>query len=318
MSDSPGSLTYFIFVLSTTSTVFAVRASRTTSEHAYSTSLVLFLIDLGKLFVCLVAKSFSSEGNTKVSEFNTATAVPAVLYTWQTQLLLYSAKFVDPTTYQVLGQFKIVTTAFFARVLLRQRLSTGKYFSLALLFTGTVLIATSTDAEQPRLHAKAVGALVLSSLSSGFASTWTENCLKGRLFLDVNIELSATSAVLALFQFLLSQYTKPTLASCGTWCGFNKYVIIVIVLQIVSGFYIGIILKHADSVRKNFAVSVSLLLTCTIDIMYDARRLNTNVLWGITSVVSALLLYADVGITVVVFVSSCVLLLIDSASTVSG
>ena len=295
---------YSVFVASTTLTVFSVRASRTSSEISYSTSLVLFLIDTTKIIVCLVAIYFKHDSFQNISILNIDTAVPAALYTWQTQLLLYAAKFLDASTYQILGQLKILTTALFGRVLLQQKLAVAQYVSLIFLSIGSALV--TFDENEKMVRTTALIAMVAAGISSGFASVWTERCLKGRTFWAVNVELSMFSALLSLSQFVVSEVLmSDRINSCGLWCGFNKFVASVIVLQVISGLLIGLILKHADSVRKNFATGVSLVLTCFIETRaMRVKRKSENVV-GTAVVVASLLLYAGVDVALVTF-TACI------------
>ena len=48
----------------------------------------------------------------------------------------WTLKYVDPATYQILGNLKIVTTGVLFRLLLRRRLSTLQWIALALLMIG--------------------------------------------------------------------------------------------------------------------------------------------------------------------------------------
>jgi probable UDP-sugar transporter A4 len=42
----------------------------------------------------------------------------------------------DPTSYQILSNFKIVTTAIIYRVIIKQKLSQQQWFTVSLLFIG--------------------------------------------------------------------------------------------------------------------------------------------------------------------------------------
>ena len=59
--------------------------------------------------------------------------VPALLYTVQNNLLFVAISNLDPAVYSVTYQIKVITTAFFAVVILGQRLSPKQWGSLVLL-----------------------------------------------------------------------------------------------------------------------------------------------------------------------------------------
>jgi solute carrier family 35 (UDP-sugar transporter), member A1/2/3 len=286
------------FILLSTASAIAVRESRIRSETAYSTSLVLVLIDAGKLFICVCTQAVFREelGGYKLFDWNSS--VPAVLYTWQTQLLLYAAKFLDSTTFQLLGQMKILTTAAFARLILQRHLSGQQYVSLVILVAGTSLaISRPRFSVNRELEYFAVAAMLAAAVSSGFAGVWTEKCLKGNDFLITNIQMSLSSAILASFQFLMADFVfSKRVASRGIFLGFNGFTIAVIVLQIIAGLLIGLLLKHADSIIKNFAVSLSLILTCFVDIAWHGHSVSHLFIISIGLVILSLLMYAEASI----------------------
>ena len=53
-----------------------------------------------------------------------------------TLLQFWTLKYVDPATYQILGNLKIVTTGVLFRLLLQRRLSLLQWISLVLLMVG--------------------------------------------------------------------------------------------------------------------------------------------------------------------------------------
>ena len=236
---------------------------------------------------------------------------------WQTQLLLFSAKYVSATTYQVVGQLKILTTALFSRWILRRYLTRIQLASLLLLTAGAGFAASSSTSTTPSSgngSSSAIISLTLASISSGYANVWAERCLKQRGFLSVNIDMSISSAVLATAQIILSEVVLSNrLMHCGVFCGFNKFVVVIIVLQIVTGLFIGLTLKHADAVVKNFAVSVSLVLTCTLDVVYGFTQGERGLIPATILVVFSLLLFAGAGVSESSFIAACMALVVDFA-----
>jgi solute carrier family 35 (UDP-sugar transporter), member A1/2/3 len=287
------------FVLLSTATVFAVRESRTRSETAYSTSLVVVLIDAGKLSTCLLLRALKREGSELYSLIEFNTSVPAILYTWQTQILLHAAKYLDSTTYQLLAQLKILTTAIFARLILKRQLSAKQYLSLIFLVAGTALAisAGTTRASGVAYDTTAATGMMVAAVSSGFAGIWTERCLKGRNFLVTNIQMSISSGILATFQFVMSEVVLSRRAMHkGLFFGFNQFTVVVVVLQIVAGLLIGLLLKHADSIVKNFAASVSLILTCVVDVCWKENSITPAFICALGLVIFALLMYSEASV----------------------
>jgi hypothetical protein len=127
--------------------------------------------------------------------------------------------------------------------------------------------------------------------------------------------MSVASASLALIQFVFSECIMSNrLNVCGIWCGFNRYVVIVVALQVITGLFIGILLKHADSVKKNFAISLSLMFTSSIELIHLARPPIASMICGIGLVTLSLLLYAEANTSLAIFAASCIALGIDAIS----
>lgn len=67
-------------------------------------------------------------------------SIPAILYVIQNNLQYLAASNLDVATFQVTYQMKILTTAFFSVLLLRKRLSLGKWLALLLLAVGVGIV----------------------------------------------------------------------------------------------------------------------------------------------------------------------------------
>lgn len=88
-------------------------------------------------------------------------AIPAILYVIQNNLQYVAASNLDVATFQVTYQMKILTTAFFSVLMLRKRLSRGKWGALVMLAVGVAIVQIqSTSApshsappsESPKIH----------------------------------------------------------------------------------------------------------------------------------------------------------------------
>lgn len=289
--------TLLVFILITTCNTFAVRASRTHSTVAYSTALALLLIDLSKILLCfLLGGSVHREVDVKRLHI---TAVPAFLFTWQTQLLLFSAKYLDATVYQVLGQLKIATAAYFSWLILSRTFSVQQRIGLVLLVAGMSVVNLAKSVTADLAHPLATAAVIAASISSGLAGVLVERFLKQdkKSFLALNLELSMSSAGLSFFQFSADLlWNRSVYQHFGIFCGFTGFTIIVIFLQVVGGFVTGLILRSADSMIKSYAACFSLLLTCGIDMSLVSVTPSPNVLIGVMLVSISTLLYAEIAI----------------------
>jgi UDP-galactose transporter len=96
-------------------------------------------------------------------------AVPAALYTLQNSLQYVAVSNLDPSTFQVTYQLKILTTAIFSVLMLGRTLTVKKWASLGLLMLGVAIVqlpqSTSevtvedTKTEEPKIGRRAVQAV---------------------------------------------------------------------------------------------------------------------------------------------------------------
>jgi hypothetical protein len=70
-------------------------------------------------------------------------APPAAVYAVQNNLLLVAARALDPPTFLLLSQFKILTTASFSLALMGRRLHRVRWYALLLLVVGVGLVQDS-------------------------------------------------------------------------------------------------------------------------------------------------------------------------------
>jgi UDP-galactose transporter len=196
-------------------------------------------------------------------------------YTWQTQLFIFAAKDLDAATFQVTGQLKILTTAFFSVLFLGRELSRAQWASVVLLALGACLInvhpgLVSNNEYLANLSPGLAAALVAVCLS-GYCSVYVEALLKNELnkvtacfrtaapsahapsLLCLNLQMSAYSALVALLQVLIFDSQK------NLFHGFNKFTWLLVLLSAGGGLLVAAALKFTDSlikVRLHFCVTL--------------------------------------------------------------
>jgi hypothetical protein len=75
-------------------------------------------------------------------------AVPATVYSLQMTLEYIAMANIDPASYSVLVQMKMLTTAFFFRILLKKRYMKKQFMSLVILTVGVMLCNMKTKEEE--------------------------------------------------------------------------------------------------------------------------------------------------------------------------
>jgi UDP-sugar transporter A1/2/3 len=123
--------------------------------------------------------------------------VPAALYFIQNVLNYWAATYLDPATFQITAQLKILTTAIFSVLMLGTKLPLSKWILLTMVAFGVIVIQLQDYSDETAGEAKTrlagIFCVILSSTTSGFAGIWFEKALKGKqkvsLFLR-NLQLS--------------------------------------------------------------------------------------------------------------------------------
>eukprot|EP00121_Abeoforma_whisleri_P006286 Awhi_evm1s5714 len=197
-------------------------------------------------------------------------AVPSTLYTIQSNLLFYGISQLDVATYQTLLQSKIFTTSFFSVTILKRSLSTNQHVALFLLFIGISFVQVSqmgrtqkTGDDGNLMFGSA--AILLASVSSGFAGIFFEKVLKGHAtsIWVRNIHLGFFGTLSSVVS-LLSDF--ESIQSEGLIHGYTNYVVLAIALYAINGLLVALVVKYADNILKCFASAIAVVLSviCSI------------------------------------------------------
>lgn len=200
---------------------------------------------------------------------------------------------------KVTYQLKILTTAFFAVLILRRRLLPTQWGALVFLILGVVLVQLAKEEEatkpsygmpeQNKLigFSAALGACVLS----GFAGIYFEKMLKGA---DIsvwmrNVQLSLLSLPFGLITCYVSDYDK--IMEHGLFYGYDYFVDYLVVLQAGGGLLVAMVVKYADNILKGFATSLAIIITCIASIYIFNFVLTLQFAAGAGLVIFSIFLY---------------------------
>ena len=127
------------------------RKERNSEVDKYSSTTTVFLIEVIKLGLCLVflfitcgtsptkfMKSIEIEIFGKLTE-TLKCSIPALIYVVQNNLAYVALQYLDPGTFTITAQIKLLTTAVFMRLLLGKVLKNVQWVSLVILLIGVSL-----------------------------------------------------------------------------------------------------------------------------------------------------------------------------------
>ncbi|KAI9352712.1 nucleotide-sugar transporter-domain-containing protein [Obelidium mucronatum] len=223
--------------------------------------------------------------------------VPAVVYVIQNNLQYLAVENLDPATFQVSYQLKILTTAIFSVIMLKKSLSRLKWASLFILTFGVALVQLQPDSigesGQKSVSESAVGliAVAIACVLSGIAGVWFEKVLKGSKtsLWQKNIQLSFFSLFPAIFTVFVMD--GPAVMNKGFFYGYNGWTFGAIACQALGGLLVSLVVKYADNILKGFATSLSIILSAVASMVLFDFELSTSFVVGCGFVLYATHLY---------------------------
>lgn len=200
--------------------------------------------------------------------------VPALLYCFYNNLAFVNLAAFDPTTYNLLLQFRVVITGLSFQVLFKKQLTRKQWLSLLLLTAGCIVKHLGLPSKSPHAAGGKVAG-IFSSLFSGhmlllllqvfcscFAGVYNEFLLKDT---GVNIDIMihnvfmyidsivCNAAVLLVRGEAWSAFSRASVATLV-----NPLVIAIIVNGAICGIVTSVFLKSLNSILKTFASALDL------------------------------------------------------------
>lgn len=273
----------------------------------FSPSAAVFMAEIVKLVICicLVIQESGNVGKGMQSMYKTVilnirdtlrVGVPSFLYVVQNNLLYVSAANLDAATYQVTYQLKLLTTAFFAVLVLKRQLKKWQWCALAVLAAGVTMVQLSnsksknvSEDEQSKLIG--FSAALAACFISGFAGIYFEKVLKES---DVsvwmrNVQLSLLSLPFGAITYLVKEGVHNNLLT-----GFDGFVWYLVLLQAAGGLIVAVVVKYADNILKGFATSVAIVITCIVSMCLFDFKLTVQFTIGTFFVIGSIFLYGYV------------------------
>ncbi|KAL4853620.1 CMP-sialic acid transporter 1 [Chlorella vulgaris] len=301
---APGTLLMAgLLTLLTSSQGLLTTASKTGDSYAYDFATVPFLAELTKLgisYYLLLRQRAADPASIRMTrDWRTVALfiVPSIIYMFHNNVQFFFLKYVDPATYQILGNLKIVTTGLLLRVALNRQLSRLQWMALLLLMTGAATSQINTDCTagvvQSVLHAPFMGYVfgVVSALLSAVAAVYTEWVLKKN-----NDTLYWQNMLLYGFGsvFNLANLAHSKMGAGSGWNvlqGYSLVTWLVVANLAFSGLLVSWVMKFADSIVKVYATSLAMLLTTLVSIAFFSLQPTLQMALGIVIASCSVVLY---------------------------
>ncbi|KAG0037398.1 hypothetical protein BGZ82_002593 [Podila clonocystis] len=314
--------------------IIVMALAQSPGRPVFYSSTAVFINELVKLFVCTgmtIHETIKDTGRFYPQDFINDViggdawklAIPAMLYAIQNNLQYVASHALDPSTFQVTYQLKILTTALFSVLLLNRSLPALKWMSLVMLTAGIGLVSVeesnnraahkkldnegSTSALSDIIQEEATNAVMASErpdvfvglmavliacVLSGLAGVYFEKILKGSqgtIWLR-NIQLSLFSLPFSLMAVYLKDGEGVT--EQGFFAGYDMLVVTAIACQSAGGLIVAVVVKYADNILKGFATSISIVISAIASVAIFGSKIGSIFMFGTMLVLGATYLYS--------------------------
>lgn len=275
-------------------------------SYAYNFATVPFFAEAAKFFISwyLLQRQKSRDGGsirmTKDIKTLALFVVPSLIYMVHNNVQFFFLKYVDPATYQILGNLKIVSTGVLLRVALRRYLSPMQWMALTLLMVGATTSQINTDCtlhNNSTFSAPIQGYLfgLLSALLSAIAAVYTEWILKKNndtLYWQ-NMQLYGFGILFNGIGLLLKNTEDGQFAfnPVVIFSGYSLVTWLVVANLAFSGLAVSWVMKNADSIVKVYATSLAMLLTTAVSVIGFGLSPTLQMALGITTASISVVLY---------------------------
>ena len=294
-----------------------VNLSKVDGQLPYLTSSYVLCSELSKLVVSGVilqvqrinypsaddglVNSSLSENSRRLSTWTILSfAVPAMCYCVNNNLGVIVQKYMDPASFMVLGNFKIVTTTFLFRVVMKKTLRRNQWLAVLILTAGGGLHSMSalqaTSVSMSEVHVSIIGLFLLGSscLVSAFGSVFTEYLLKqdNKLSLVEQTGLLYTFGV--VFNFMLwcfEVYRRPSSCFC-LFEGYSAYTYLLVLTQVLCGLIMSLVMKYLNNMVKVFIVACAPLVTTMLAYVLFNFHIQAEFIASAAMVVGSVMLYS--------------------------
>ena len=244
--------------------------------------------------------TFYSQLGWSVQSWWVVAGIPAALYVIQNYCALMAYQNLPPVTFNVLNQTKTLSAALCCYLVMSRPQSKLQIVSLMLLLLSALVIEkvvplgkvaqdTTTTQEDRRTHiVTGVVPILVASFLSGLAGALSQKSLQtmGRNSYLFTMELSAASSLFLLSSLALQSPDGVKIREQGFFHGWTIKTWIPVITNALGGIVVGLVTKHAGSVKKGFALIFGLLLSGIFQSKQQEGITKEQVVGGILAAIS--------------------------------
>ncbi|KAI3876833.1 hypothetical protein MKX03_015104 [Papaver bracteatum] len=280
--------------------------SQSHGKYNYDYATVPFLAEVFKLLVSsffLWRECKSSTRPRMTTEWRSVCLfpIPSIIYLVHNNVQFATLTYVDTSTYQIMGNLKIVTTGILFRLFLRKKLSNLQWMAIVLLAVGTTTSQVKGCGEvscDSLLSAPMQGYMlgILSACLSALAGVYTEFLMKKNsdsLYWQ-NVQLYTFGVIFNIGRLLLDDFRSGF--ENGPWwqrlfIGYNATTWMVVLNLGSTGLLVSWLMKYADNIVKVYSTSMAMLLTMILSVYLFNFKPTLQLFLGIIICMMSLQMY---------------------------
>ncbi|XP_059163402.1 probable UDP-sugar transporter protein SLC35A4 [Physella acuta] len=281
-------------------------------EIPFLTSSSVLITEIVKLVICLVIL-FPDYMDNQLPALNFRLvlpfAIPALCYCLNNNLAVFMQTQMDPATYMVLGNLKIVTTAILYKIIIKKKFSTMQWMAIALLMCGGVINSSaalkSKTISLSEIHITflGLGTLLCYCFISGFAGVYTEYILKKDLELSIfyqNVLLYLFGTMFNFLIWLVQAFQKRNAAENNLdyfyiFHGYSIYTWTVIVTQAATGIIFSFIMKYNNNIVRLFIIAAAPLIATALSYEIFGLQIHSEFAVSAVFILVAAVMYSYRG-----------------------
>ncbi|KAK1268192.1 CMP-sialic acid transporter 1 [Acorus gramineus] len=295
-----------LLTLLTSSQGILTTLSQTNGGYRYDYATIPFLAEVFKLLVSsflLWRECRGSSPPRMTTEWKSVRLypIPSIIYLIHNNVQFATLTYVDTSTYQIMGNLKIVTTAILFRLFLRRKLSNLQWMAIFLLSVGTTTSQVKGCGEascDSHFSSPIQGYLlgILSACLSALAGVYTEFLMKRNndsLYWQ-NIQLYTFGAIFNMGRLLLDDFRVGF--ERGPWWqrlfdGYSFTTWMVVLNLGSTGLLVSWLMKYADNIVKVYSTSMAMLLTMVLSVYLFNFKPTVQLFLGIIICMMSLQMY---------------------------
>ncbi|KAK9274762.1 hypothetical protein L1049_022014 [Liquidambar formosana] len=280
--------------------------SQSNGGYKYDYATVPFLAEVFKLVVSslLLWREYKSSSSSRMTtDWNSVRLfpIPSIIYLVHNNVQFATLTYVDTSTYQIMGNLKIVTTGILFRLFLKRKLSNLQWMAIVLLAVGTTTSQVKGCGEascDSLLSAPIQGYLlgILSACLSALAGVYTEFLMKKNndsLYWQ-NVQLYTFGAIFNMARLILDDFRGGF--EKGPWWqrlfdGYSMTTWMVVLNLGSTGLLVSWLMKYADNIVKVYSTSMAMLLTMVLSVCLFNFKPTLQLFLGIIICMMSLHMY---------------------------